>query len=748
MVSKLFDFSKAECDTNFSAEANLSLTAEELDRFAYNGEDLGAVYTKECTTFKVWSPTASEVVLNLYATGSDAEEGADSLGSQNMSYDDTNGIWSITVTGDLKNIYYTYSVTNDEQTREVVDIYAKAVGVNGDRGMVVDLCETNPENWENDENVFVEHQTQAIVWEVHVRDFSENPNSGISEENRGKYLAFTEKDTTLPDNPEIPTGLNYLRQLGVTHVQINPMFDYGSVDETKAGTEEYNWGYDPKNYNAPEGCYSKNPYDGNVRINEVKQMVQSLHSEGIGVIMDVVYNHTYQKENSFFNMTVPKYYYRFNEDGTWMSHSFCGDDTASERAMYSKFMVDSVYYWAKEYHLDGFRFDIMSLHDVETMRKIREKLDTLDRRIIIFGEAWDMGEVEGIEFATQKNITKLDRIGAFNDGMRDGVKGSVFEIDEKGFIQGDGKADKVKNGILGATNEWADTPADTVTFISCHDNMTLYDKIVATVIGKDDVSLYRKRHEQAVEMNKLASVIEFTSQGMAFILAGEEMARSKDGEHNSYKSSPELNRIDWENLVRFGDLVAYYKGLIAMRKNFAPFMDNTRTSIKNMQMFSNTDENTIGFLMNNELNNTQWKKVLCLFNGDTEKAIEFELDDDTLNTQWVVVVNGEKAGVESLGVIDNAKIVVPKTSAMVLVDKESFDKVALQSDNTLTNSLLEAVADIRGQNVKAIVKSEKKVPKKKRKALKIVGAVLGSAVAVASTVAGIAVVKKKKKGKK
>ncbi len=744
----MFDFSKAECDTNFSAKENLSLTAEELDKFAYSGDDLGAVYTKECTTFKVWSPTASEVVLNLYSKGSDDEEGAEKLDSRNMSYDDENGIWSITVTGDLKNIYYTYSVTNDEQTREVVDIYAKAVGVNGNRGMVVDLSDTDPENWENDRNVFVEHQTEAIVWEVHVRDFSENPNSGISEENRGKYLAFTEKNTTLPDNPKIPTGISYIRQLGVTHVQINPMFDYATVDETKAGGEEYNWGYDPKNYNVPEGCYSRNPYDGNVRINEVKQMVQSLHSEGLGVIMDVVYNHTYKSKNSFFNMTVPKYYYRFNEDGSWMAHSFCGNDTASERAMYRKFIVDSVYYWAKEYHLDGFRFDIMSLHDLETMRKVREKLDTLDRRIIIFGEAWDMGEVSGIEFATQKNITKLDRIGAFNDGIRDSIKGSVFEIDETGFAQGNGRAEEVKNGILGATNEWADTPADTVTFISCHDNMTLYDKLVATVIGKEDTSLYRKRHEKVLEMNKLASAIAFTSQGMAFILAGEEMARSKDGEHNSYKSSPELNRIDWDNLVNYGDLVAYYQGLIQLRKNFAPFTDNTRTSIKNMQIFSNTDENTIGFLMDNALNDTQWKKVLCLFNGDTEKAVEFELGDETLNTQWVVVVNGEKAGVESLGVIDNARIVVPRTSAMVLVDKESFDKVALSSDKTLQNNLFEAVADIKAQNVKTIIKSDKKVPKKKHKALKIVGVVLGSAVAVASTVAGITVVKKKKKGRK
>ena len=743
MVSNLFVFSKAECPSNPLAEENLALTSAELDKFAYDGDDLGAVYTKESTTFKVWSPTASEVVLNLYSTGSDEEDGAEKLDTQPMTYNLTNGVWSIVVTGDLKNIYYTYSVTNGEQTQEVTDIYAKAVGVNGSRGMVVDLEGTNPDNWENDKNVLLSQPTDAVVWEVHIRDFSENPNSGVSEEHRGKYLAFTEKGTTLPDNPAIPTGIDYLKQLGVTHVQINPMYDFGSVDETKAGGEEYNWGYDPVNYNAPEGSYATNPYDGNVRITELKQMVQALHNEGIGVIMDVVYNHTYRKEHSFFNMTVPKYYYRFEEDGSWMHHSFCGNDTASERAMYSKFMVESVYYWAKEYHLDGFRFDIMSLHDTDTMRKIRETLDTLDRRILMYGEAWDMGDVDGVELSTQKNISKLDRVAAFNDGLRDGVKGSVFEIDEKGFVQGDGNAQKIQNGVLGATNEWADTPADTVTFISCHDNMTLYDKIVATVIGQD-TALYRKRHEKVVKMNKLAAVIEFTSQGMAFMLAGEEMARSKDGEDNSYKSSPELNRIDWENLVKFGDLTAYYKGLIDLRKNFAPFTDSTRTSIKNMQMCDDTDDYTVGFLMNNTLNDTQWKKVLCLFNGDTEKDIEFELDEDTLNTEWVVVVNGDKAGIESLGVIDNGKIVVSKSSAMVLVDKESFDKISLEADTSLQHILSDAVADAKAQNVKTIVKSEKQPKKKKqRKVLKIVGVVLGSAVAVASTVAGISVVKKK-----
>lgn len=746
----MFKFSMPDCTLNINAAENLERASEELDKLAYDGNDLGSVYTPESTSFKVWSPTASEVTLNLYRTGSDAEEGAENLGSSPMGYDETNGVWSVTAEGDLKNVYYTYSVKNGDKVSEVTDIYAKAVGVNGDRGMVVELKETNPDGWSEDKRVLPEHQTEAVVWEVHVRDFSENSNSGVSEVHRGKYLAFTELETVLPEFPDIPTGVQYLKSLGVTHVHINPMYDFGSVDETKAGSDEYNWGYDPKNYNAPEGSYSTNPYDGNVRINELKQMIQALHSQGLGVIMDVVYNHTYESEDSFFNLTVPKYYYRFNNDGSWMTHSFCGDDTASERAMYSKFMVDSVYYWASEYHLDGFRFDIMSLHDVDTMRKIREKLDTIDSRIMIYGEAWDMGKVEGIEFATQKNISKLERVAAFNDGIRDSLKGSVFVTDEKGFIQGAGGSEKVTAGILGATGEWADTPESTVTFISCHDNMTLYDKLVATVLGTEDSSLYRKRNEKVVAMNKLGAAIIFTSQGMPLILAGEEMARSKDGEHNSYKSSPELNMIDWNNLAQFGDLTAYYKGLIDLRKCYAPFSDSTNTTINNMQVFEDTDDYTIAVAYCNPVaDDTQWDKVVCVFNGDTEKDVELEIQGEDLPESWVVVVNSEKAGVESLGCVDNSKVLVPKSSAVVLVDKESFDKAAVKADTKLKDVLCDAASKFAEKNTKAIVKVEedKSKNKRKHKILRTAGIIAGS-VAVAATVAGVAVVRSRRKNKK
>ena len=745
VLTVMFTFSTVFCPINVSAEENASATAKELDKLAYSGDDLGAVYTPKSTTFKVWSPTASEVKLNLYKTGSDSEDGAEKLESSQMNYDDSNGVWSITVEGDLKNTYYTYSVKNGDEVNETVDIYAKAVGVNGNRGMVVDLSETDPENWENDEYILPDSQTEAIVWEVHVRDFSDNENSGVSEEHRGKYLAFTESGTVLEGTDTTPTGIDYLKSLGVTHVQINPFYDFGSIDETQPNSDDYNWGYDPKNYNVPEGSYSTNPYDGNVRIKETKQMIQALHNAGIGVIMDVVYNHTYTGEDSFFNFTVPNYYYRIDDDGNWLNYSACGNDTASDHAMYSKFMVDSVYYWASEYHIDGFRFDLMGLHDVETMKKIREKLDTIDERIIVYGEAWNLGSVDGVELATQDNIEKLDRVGAFNDGIRDAIKGNNFEAVGKGFVQGKGNPIAIKDGIVAATNEWAKLPVDTVTYASCHDNMTLYDKLVASVLGNQDKTLYRKRNEELVSMNKLSAACVLTSQGISFMLAGEEMARSKDGDHNSYVSSPELNRIDWENLTKYGDLTAYYKGLIDLRKNYAPFTDSTNTTIENMTVFENTDIRVVGFMMNNKLTaDTQWDKVVCIYNSDTEKDIEVQLEGENLPENWVVVVNGESAGVESLGEIEGTKITVPKTSAMVLVDKVSFEKAGIKADTSFQKTLIE---NVKVESEEKAIQNVTQPVENQKNTLRNAGIVAGVAAAVAAvgTIVGLVILKKRKK---
>ncbi|MEE0264204.1 MAG: type I pullulanase [Acutalibacteraceae bacterium] len=760
-LTAMFTFSTVFCPINVSADENIAATAKELDKLAYSGDDLGAVYTPESTTFKVWSPTASEVKLNLYATGSDDEEGAKALDSSAMNYDDSNGVWSITVEGDLKDTYYTYSVTNDGTTNEVVDIYAKAAGVNGNRGMVVDLSTTNPEGWESDKRVLPDEQTDAIVWEVHVRDFSNQPESGISEANRGKFLAFTETGTTLEGSDITPTGIDYLKKLGVTHVQINPFYDFGSIDETKPNSEDYNWGYDPKNYNVPEGSYSTNPYDGNVRINEAKQMIQALHNAGIGVIMDVVYNHTYTGDDSFFNMTVPGYYYRYDENGNFKNYSGCGNDTASETAMYSKFMVDSVYYWATEYHLDGFRFDLMGLHDVNTMNKIREKLDTIDERIIIYGEAWDLGDVEGVDLATQRNVEMLKGVAAFNDGIRDTLKGNNFEAKGKGFIQGAGGALELETGIKAAVGDWAKTPADTVTYAACHDNMTFYDKLVASMRGVDDISLYRKRDNQLVQMNKLGAAAVFTSQGMSFILAGEEMARSKDGDHNSYVSSPQLNQIDWKNLTKFGDLTAYYKGLIDIRKAYSPFTDSTNTTIDSMTIYNNAGPYVVGFMLENKINtDNQWDKVICILNSNREEDAEIQLEGENLPESWVVIANADKAGVEKLAEITGTSVTVPKTSAMILVDKESFDKANIQVDTEFKASLLEntstkdeaaEAATATTEDTTAIVATETATANgdTKKNSLRTAGIVAGVAAAVAATatIAGIVISKKKKKNK-
>ncbi|GHU82878.1 hypothetical protein AGMMS50284_5480 [Clostridia bacterium] len=651
-----------------------------LDKLAYSGNDLGAVYSKASTTFKVWAPTASAVTLNLYKTGSDTEKGAAKISSSKMQYNSGVGMWSLTEQGDLAGVYYTYTIAADGKENEVTDIYAKAVGVNGNRGMVVDLESTNPKNWDADKLVLLEQQTDAVVWEIHVRDFSNQKESGISEANRGKYLAFTETNTTLNNEGNIPTCINYLKKLGITHVQINPFYDFGSIDESK-DNGDYNWGYDPKNYNVPEGSYSSNPYDGNVRINETKQMIQALHNANIGVIMDVVYNHTYTGEDSFFNMTVPNYYYRINQFGEWSNGSACGNDTASERKMFRKFMVDSVTYWAKEYHLDGFRFDLMGLHDIETMNEIRSELDKIDKRIIIYGEAWNLYSETDADLAYQRNIDQLgNRVAAFNDGMRDAIKGSNFDIYGKGFVQGASTKWYMQDGIVAATDQWAATPSNTVTYASCHDNFTLYDKLTASVKGKDFP--FKNRDEQLVKMNKLAAASIFTSQGMPFILAGEELARSKDGDDNSYISSPELNQIDWTNLTKFGDLTAYYTGLIELRKAFAPLRDSTKTTINNIKFFENTDNRIVAYSIDNKLNQNEWQKIICIFNSDTQNDIKVNFEGENLPADWVVIANETTAGVISLGELTANTVTVPKTSALILVDKKSFNISAIKQDES------------------------------------------------------------------
>lgn len=667
-----FTFSPDGVLLNNDAAKNIQKTAVQLDVLAYDGDDLGAVYTEKSTSFKLWSPTASQVKLRLYSKGDDKESNAELISEQSMSYTADNGIWQITVFGNLKNIYYTYLVTNNGIEKETVDIYACAVGVNGNRGMVADLSSTNPKKWDKETFSAVCRQTQAIVWEVHIKDFSNSPSSGISNEYRGKYLAFTQEGTKVPGTNQ-STCLDYLVQQGINYVQLNPIFDFATVDEA-GEANQFNWGYDPKNYNAPEGSYATDPYDGNVRIKELKQMIMSLHSKGIGVIMDVVYNHTMYCADSWFNLSVPNYYYRINGDGSWSNCSGCGNDTASEHKMFRKYMVDSVTYWAKEYHIDGFRFDLMGLHDTETMNAIRQSLDKLPNgeKIIMYGEAWNLGGNAGVPLATQDNMHLLsERIGAFNDNIRDSLRGNNFCAGQKGLLEGEGDAWSLRKGIKAACGEWAKQPSQTVTYQSCHDNLTLYDKLVAAVIGtKAD---YRTKYEGLVSMNKLGAAVVLTSMGISFMLAGEEMARSKGGDENSYKSPAEENEIKWEKLIAENELSQYYRGLIEIRKSFAPFMDDTRTSLNNIHFIENTNNKVCAYIIENKLTaDTQWKTVVCIFNTDSnnEKVVDFSAEG--ISGEWIVVANENKAGIEPIRELSGCVASLPKSSALILVDKESF----------------------------------------------------------------------------
>ena len=654
--------------------------AANLDKSAYSGNDLGASYSKKATTFKVWSPNAASVRVNIFEHGSDNEGDAGSIMSRAMSLDKTTGVWSVTINGDLLNKYYTYSVTHGKTTKETADVYAKACGVNGQRSMVVDLSTTNPDGWENDKHVLVQNQTDASVWEISVADFSSSESSGVSEANRGKYLAFTEEGTTVNGvQGASSTCVDYLKKLGVKYVQIMPFYDFGSVDESKNIMDQYNWGYDPVNYNCPEGSYSSNPKKGEVRIKECKQMIQALHNAGIGVIMDVVYNHTYTSD-SWLQRTVPNYYYRMNNDGTFSNGSGCSNDTASEHLMFRKYMIDSVTYWASEYHIDGFRFDLMGLHDVTTMNSIRTALDNLyadgsGSQILMYGEAWDMATNcdEGTVLASQKNLKQLsDRIGAFDDTIRDAIKGSTGGTDGA-FVQEGSRRANLKTGIAGqsdTTTGWANVPSQCVTYASCHDNLCLYDKLVGSVYGAD--GKYRKRYEDLVAMNKLSAAIVITSQGIPFSLGGEEFCRSKDGDENSYASSRKENMLDWENVDLYSDVIEYYRGLYKIRDAFAAFSDSTAATANSLTYLSDVPKGVTGYTINNT-ESGKWSQMCVIFNGsDSAQNV-------TAKGDWVVLADNKTAGLRNIKNVTNS-VKVEAHSAVIMVDTKSYDSAGIMDD--------------------------------------------------------------------
>ena len=533
--------------------------------YTYDGADLGAVIQGNKTVFKVWAPTASSVKLNLFKDGSEGEA------YEIIDMDKAEkGVWTAAAACG-HGTYYTYTVATAVGVQEAVDPYARAVGVNGNRGMVIDLNSTDPEGF-RDGKYYDQLDTygDAVIWEVHVRDFS---NTIAASQYPGKYLAFTE--TGLTNESGVPAGMDYIKQLGVTHVHLQPVYDYATVDES-SDAPQFNWGYDPKNYNAPEGSYATDPYHGEVRVNEFKQMVQSLHENGLGVVMDVVYNHTYALD-SWLNRIVPYYYYRFNYDGNASNGSGCGNETASNRVMFRKYMVDSVTYWAKEYQIDGFRFDLMALHDVQTMQAIEQAVHEINPKALIYGEGWTGGTsaLRDNFQANQQNIRQVkptgDAIGSvavFNDAIRDGLKGSVFDVKDQAYANGKPtktSANKVIFGIQGgekiAAVNWFVKDAMVVNYTSSHDNNTLWDKLL---LSNPDAS-----QEDRLAMYRLCAATVLLSRGTPFFLAGEEMLRTKDGDENSYKSSDAVNNIDWNALTLGSDayrMMEYYQGLISLRR--------------------------------------------------------------------------------------------------------------------------------------------------------------------------------------
>ena len=661
------------------------------EELAYDGDDLGAVYTKEKTTFRIWAPTAVEVSLNLYEQGD-----GDNLMETIPMTADVKGTWVCEKTGDLNGVYYTYSVKIGNKVNEVVDLYARSAGVNGNRGEILDLEATNPDGFDADVRPAFSNATDAVIYELHIRDLSSDASSGI--QNTGKFLGLTERGTK--NSEGLATGLDHILDLGVTHVQILPSYDYATVDETKLDTAQFNWGYDPKNYNVPEGSYSTDPYHGEVRVNEMKQMIQTLHENGIRVNMDVVYNHTYNLADSWFQKTVPDYYYRKNGDN-YSNGSGCGNETASERAMMRKYIVDSVVYWATEYHVDGFRFDLMGVHDLDTMKAVREALDQVDPSIMVYGEGWTGGEsaLPEAQQATKNHTYQLDRVGAFSDDIRDGIKGNVFDSLDKGFVSGkEGMEESIKFSVVAATphpqvmiskndkksTNWSGQPGQSINYISCHDNLTFWDKLA--ISNADDSEAAR------VKMNKLGGAIILTSQGVSFMQAGEEMLRSKPNEksesgfdENSYCSPDATNSIKWDNKGNVIDTYEYYKGLIAFRKAHSALRMTTATDIQNTLTFmSGLDANVVAYTIKGEEQGETAQNIAVIYNGNPD-AVTVNLPAGA----WDICVNGEKAGCESLGTAEGS-VTVEGISAMVLVQgDDTLGKASAkdeQADTTVENA--------------------------------------------------------------
>jgi pullulanase len=627
----------------------------------YEGNDLGVFWTPEKTIVKIWAPTAKMVEFRLYKDGKTGE-----AFHKTQLQASGDGTWAMILTGDYEGRFYTFRINDGEWLDETPDIYARCVGINGLRGVIFSPAKTNPEGWENDQRPELESFTNAVIYETHVRDFSISESSGI--QHKGKFLGFTEEGTQSPQG--LPTGLSHLKELGITHVHLLPVNDFFTVDEEKP-LEKYNWGYDPLHYNSLEGSYATNSYDGTTRIKEFKKLVQALHAAGIGVVLDVVYNHTYFAKESVFNQTVPGYFYRQKPDGSFANASGCGNELATERTMVRKYIINSLKYWAEEFHIDGFRFDLMGIYDLETMKIIREELPGL----LLYGEGWaaDQSPMPEEHRAVKANLSKLPGIAAFNDDFRDALKGNHSSKKTKGFVSGlDLREEAVKFGVVAALHHpqivydyvetskqpWGTQPEQCVNYASCHDNYTLWDKLKSSSPKSSD--------EEMRKMVKLAGALVLTSQGIPFLHSGMEFCRTKGGNPNSFKSPDTVNQIDWSRKKEYYDVFEYYRNLIQLRKNHPAFrMTDARQIQEYIHFCTEYKIGVVSYCINGAEVGDSWKNIVMLFNG-SKKEVLHPLPDGTFQ----VVVNGDEFFDENQGEMVSGELKLQAVSMMILIKTE------------------------------------------------------------------------------
>ena len=636
--------------------------------YTYDGNDLGATWQPDKTVFRLWAPTADAAMVSLYRSGT---PGTPDLIESFYLKPDRNGTWIGEKFGDLNGVYYTFLVRIGDYTAEACDPYAKTTGVNGQRAMVIDMASTDPEGWESDRDPNAGLAfPDAVIYELHVRDISMDQSSGI--QNKGKYLGVIETGTKTPSG--IPTGLDHIKNLGITHLHLLPVYDYGSVDESHPEKPQFNWGYDPVNFNTPEGSYASDPFNGAVRVREMKQMVKGLHDNGISVIMDVVYNHVYDAGSFCFNKLVPLYFSR-TTDGIYSNGSGCGNDTASERSMVRKYIVDSVCYWADEYHIDGFRFDLVGLLDVDTINTIVSEVHKRHPNVVFYGEGWDLDThtTKPCDLAIQANSGKTPGFAYFNDTLRDSLRGSVFYSEALGYVTGaTGIGDQLESCFRGLPY-WCGSPCQTINYVSCHDNNTLLDRI--TLAAPDRSFADRAR------MNRLAAAFYMTAQGVPFMQAGEEMLRSKPDAkggfvENSYNSPDSVNSIRWELLrePEYRTTLEYYKGLIAFRKAH-PALRMTRANdvLSNLVPVHCDHPNIGAFQLRGDVCYEPSDELYMIFSAANTPE-EVPLPEG----KWQLCIDGDRAGTAALRVVEG-KITVPPISAMVLVKGQLTENV-LQQD--------------------------------------------------------------------